>query len=346
MKNYYASQSNFLEMIWQELLVKFSLTFKFSISILMKFPFQTAADKEFDAVGFGTNAVDFLITVPKYPEFDSKIELTDYVQLAGGEVATAMVGLQKLGLKTAYAGRFGNDQAGDFGLRSLLDEGVDVRFAEQIRGAKTQIAFIIIDEKSGERTVIWKRDKRLGYSATDAPLEIAASGKILHFTPHDTQACLKLAEKARREKTIVSIDIDNIFADIEKLLPNVDILLAGKEFPEKLLGINHSETALRELKSRFGCAVIGITLGEAGSLILCENEFIRSRGFAVPGGCKDTTGAGDSFRAGFLYGLLSGATVEDTAQTANAVAALKCRAIGARTALPDINELNTLLKKI
>ncbi len=312
----------------------------------MKFPFKTPENREFDATGFGTNAVDFLIITPEYPAFNSKIEMTDYLQMAGGEVATTMVGLQRLGLKTAYVGRFGDDNAGDFGIQSLRDEGVDVSFTGRIAEARTQTAFIIIDERSGERTVIWKRDQKLSYSIEDAPIETAALGKVLHFTPHDTQACIKLAQKAKRENTIVSSDIDNIFEDIEKLLPLVDILLASEHFPEKLLGIKDHKTALMELKSRFGCSIVGITLGENGSLILCENEFIRSRGFAVPGGCKDTTGAGDSFRAGFLYGLLSGAEVEESARMANAVAALKCRAIGARTALPNKTELNSLLKKV
>lgn len=309
----------------------------------MNFPFKTAPDRQFDVVGFGTNAVDFLIIVPEYPEFDSKIELIDYLQLAGGEVATTLVGLQRLGLNTAYIGRFGDDQAGDFGLRSLRDEGVDVNFVEQIPNAKTQTAFIIIDERNGERTVIWKRDKKLSYPPAETPLEAAAMGKVLHITPHDTEACIELARNAKREKTIVSIDVDNVFAGIEKLLPEVDILLASESFPEKLFGIKNRETALLELKSRFGCAIAGITLGETGSLILCEGEFIRSGGFAVPGGCKDTTGAGDSFRTGFLYGLMSGATVEESARMANGVAALKCRAIGARTALPNKDELNSLL---
>ena len=312
----------------------------------MKFPFKIPENRKFDAVGFGTNAVDFLIIVPEFPKFGSKIELSDYTQLAGGEVATAMVGLQRLGLKTAYIGRFGDDQAGEFGLQSLGDERVDISFAEQITGAKTQIAFILIDEKSGERTIIWKRDQKLAYAEADAPAEAAALGKVLHFTPHDVSACLRLARKARAEKTIVSIDIDNVFPGIEELLPNVDILLASEEFPGKFLGINDHETALRELKSRFGCPVAGITLGESGSLVLCGDKFIKTGGFEVPGGCKDTTGAGDSFRAGFLYGLLSGAAVEESAKAANAVAALKCRAIGARTALPAENELHSLLKKL
>lgn len=310
----------------------------------MQFPFQLSQDKEFDVVGFGTNAVDFLIVVPEYPPFNSKIKLTDYIQAAGGEVATTMVGLARLGLKTSYVGRFGADREGDFGLQTLHDEAVDISFAEQITGAKTQIAFIVIDERSGERTVIWHRDEKLAYDEHDAPMHAAALGKVLHFTPHDTQACLKLARKAKESGTIVSSDIDNIFEDITELLPQIDILICSAEFPEKLVGIKDKKLSLLEIKSRFGCSIVGMTLGEIGSLILCENEFIESKGFAVPNGCKDTTGAGDSFRAGFLYGLLNGETVEYAAQAANAVAALKCRKLGARTALPTNLELAELIK--
>jgi sugar/nucleoside kinase (ribokinase family) len=310
----------------------------------MKFPFDLPANREFDAVGFGTNAVDYLISVPFYPSFNSKIELSDYMQLAGGEIATAMVGLKRLGLKTAYAGRFGDDSAGNFGLQSLRDEDVDVRFTEQIKNAKTQIAFIIIDERNGERTVIWHRDKKLAYVKEDAPTEIAALGKVLHLFPHDIEACIELAKKAKETGTIVSIDIDNILSRTEELLSYVDILIASQELSEKFFGINDNHEFLRRLKSKFGCAVTGVTLGENGSLIYCEDRFIETEGYDVPGGCKDTTGAGDSFRAGFLYGILNNDSVEDSAKNANAVAALKCREIGARTALPNKEELQKLLR--
>ena len=311
----------------------------------MQFPFKLIQNKAFDVVGFGTNAVDFLIQVPEYPEYNSKIELNDYVQAAGGEVATTMVGLRRLGLKTIYAGRFGSDAAGDFGIQSLIDEEVDVRFAEKIEGARTQIAFIIIDARSGERTVIWKRDNKLAYEESDAPLKAASMGKVLHFTPHDTRACLMMAKQAKAEGVIVSIDIDNLFEGIDEVLPLVDIMIASAEFPQKLLGIRDERAALTDIRSRFGCKIVGLTLGEAGSLLLCEDTFIETNGFAVPNGCKDTTGAGDSYRVGLLYGLLTGETVEESARMANAVAALKCRAIGARTALPNRDELNDLLKR-
>jgi len=159
----------------------------------MQFPFQLLAKRDFDCLGFGTNAVDYLIEVPEYPAYNSKVELNKYIQAAGGEVASTMVGLQRLGLKTAYIGRFGDDHAGDFGRRSLTDEGVNTDFAEQITGANTQIAFIVIDARSGERTVIWKRDSLLGYSEAEAPVELVARASVLHLTPHDAYAATAMA---------------------------------------------------------------------------------------------------------------------------------------------------------
>ena len=311
----------------------------------MHFPFTLKKDTDFDVVGFGTNAVDFLIQVPTYPEFASKIELTDYRQAAGGEIATSMVGLRRLGLRTSYVGRFGSDAAGQIGIDSLEREGVDLTYAETIDGAQTQIAFIVIDEQNGERTVIWKRDAKLHYSEKDVPIEAASSTKVLHFTPHDARACLRLAESARSRGTIVSIDIDNMFVGVEDLLGSVDIIIASSDFPRKLLGEVDHRTALREIQRRYRAAVVGVTLGETGSLLLSEDDFIETPGFEVPGGCKDTTGAGDSFRVGLIYGLITGQSVEDSARIANAVAALKCRAVGARTALPTPDELNSLLNK-
>lgn len=311
--------------------------------LLMRFPFKLPAEKEFDAVGFGTNAVDYLILVPEYPAFDSKVRLRDYFQAAGGEVATTMVGLRRLGLKTAYAGRFGDDREGEFGWQSLIEENVETRFCERVSEAKTQVGFIVIDERSGERTVIWDRDEKLAYDVREAPLEAARLGKILHLTPHDAEACISMAGAAKEAGAVVSLDADNVFPGIERLLPLVDVLIASADFPRKMTGIADVEPALGELSARYGCAVVGTTLGEKGSLLLCENKFVNTAGFVVPGGCRDTTGAGDAFRVGLLYGILMGETVEAAARTANAVAALKCRRFGARAALPVRAELESFI---
>ena len=309
----------------------------------MRFPFEVRLDAEYDAVGFGTNAVDHLIRVPAYPAFGSKIELVEHSTAPGGEIASAIVGLQRLGAKTSYVGRFGGDPEGKIGLSSIVDAGVNSDDVEVVDGARTQIAFILVDESTGERTIIWRRDEKLAYSHQDAPIQAADKGRVLHMTPHDTAACIEMARAARKAGTIVSLDIDNIFDGLTDLLPLVDVCIASTEFPRKLTGLSDHKSALREIASRFGCRVTGMTLGQAGSIVLCNGNYVETAGFEVPGGCVDTTGAGDAFRTGFLHGLLTGSDVEECCFMANAVAALKCRMEGARAGLPTRRELSELL---
>ena len=285
----------------------------------MKFPLNIPAEAQFDVFGFGTNAVDFLITVPSYPGFGSKVELANYVRSPGGEIATTMVGLQRLGMRTSYAGTFGEDEAGRFGMKSLADEGIGLKFADVIAGAETQIAFIVIDQKTGERTVIWKRDEKLRVTANSAPISAVKDCRIVHMTPHDTEACIRLAAAARAASVPVSLDIDNVFDGIETLLPLVDILIVSSEFPRKLLGIDDTQQALEILASKYGNALVGVTRGALGSVMLSGGEFIETQGFEVPGGCKDTTGAGDAFRVGLLYGLLQGESIEVSARMGQCV---------------------------
>ncbi|CAN5674526.1 hypothetical protein BH20ACI3_BH20ACI3_21700 [soil metagenome] len=97
---------------------------------IVQFPFRLPSPRKFDAVGFGLTAVAHLIVVSEYPRFDSKMRFKEHQQSAGGQTATAMVALQRLGLQTAYAGRFGSDSEGHFGLSSLKVEGVDIELAE------------------------------------------------------------------------------------------------------------------------------------------------------------------------------------------------------------------------
>jgi sulfofructose kinase len=307
------------------------------------FPFKLPDDKNFDAAGFGVNAVDHLIVAPGYPDAGSCTRLLAHRKGAGGQTASAIVTLQRLGMRTTYAGRFGSDQEGRFGIQSLRDEGVDVEFAEVIDGARTQIGYIIIEAQRGERTVIWDRDARLAYTAEDAPVEFAGRARVMHIDSHDPHACTRMAQAARTSGTIVSADIDNVYEGLPDLLPLIDVLISSKEFPRLLTGIADVRTALAEIKARYGCTLVGLTVGGRGAIVLCEGEVLETPAFAVPGGCVDTTGAGDAFHGGFLYGLLRGEDVESSMRTGCAVAALGCRALGARTGLPTRAELDDFL---
>jgi sulfofructose kinase len=310
----------------------------------MRLPFSVPEKKDFDAVGFGLNAVDHLIVVPEYPAFDTKVRFTEYEKSAGGQTASAMVALQRLGFKTAYAGRFGSDEDGRFGLRAIEYEGVNLDFAEMIEGADNQVAFIIIDARSGERTIIWDRDERLSYRADEAPIVIAKRGRVLHIDAHDPPACAVMARAAHAAGGVVTADIDNIYEGLPELLPLIDVLISSAEFPHRLTGISDERASLVEMKARYGCPIVGATLGARGALIYCEGKFLESPAFQVPEGCRDTTGAGDAFHAGFIYGILGGEDLETCMKLGNAVAALKCRSLGGRAALPTVDELKEFLE--
>jgi sugar/nucleoside kinase (ribokinase family) len=227
----------------------------------MHFPFSLPDHKPFDAVGFGLNAVDHLIVVPKYPSFDTKTRLLEHKLSAGGQTATAMVSLQRLGFKTAYAGRFGSDQEGHFGLRTLKDEGVNIDHAEMVEGSATQIAFITIEESTGERTIVWDRDDRLAYKPEEAPRGFGSQGRLLHLDAHDPPACVVVARDAKETGTIISADIDNIYEGLPELLPYIDILLGSKEFPNRVTGIRDERESLVEQPRPLPLADLGAQRG-------------------------------------------------------------------------------------
>jgi sugar/nucleoside kinase (ribokinase family) len=124
----------------------------------------------------------------------------------------------------------------------------------------------------------------------------------------------------------------------------IDILITSREFPHRLTGIADERASLVELKARYGCGIVGLTKGIDGAVVYCEGQFIESPAYQVPGGCRDTTGSGDAFHGGLLYGLLTGQDIESSLKMANAVAALKCRDLGARTALPYAEELASFVR--
>lgn len=309
----------------------------------MDFGIEIPGDKPFDAVAFGLNAVDRLIVVPHYPEFNSKIHFLSHTLAPGGQAATAMVTLARLGLRARYIGKVGSDDLGRFQINSIASEGVESSGISVVEGAETQTAFIIIDRASGERTILWNRDERLTINENEVDREAVTSGRALHLDGHDVAASIKAAEYARAAGIPTVLDIDNVYPGVERLLPLIDFLISSSSFPRRMTGEADLESALKRLAGMTGAPFVAATLGQGGALAYFEKRFIHSPAFAIE--CRDTTGAGDAFHGGFIYGLLAGFSVERTLGFANAVAALKCRAIGAQTALPGLDEVNSLLTK-
>ena len=210
-----------------------------------------------------------------------------------------------------------------------------------VKSAESQIAFIIVDQESGERTVIWDHDDRLTIEAGEVNRDSVTAGRVLLLDGHNVEASIAAAAYARDAGIPTVLDIDNIYPGAAGLLPFIDFLISSSSFPKRMIGEDDLKTALKKLSEKNGCSMVAATLGAEGVLAFIGGEYIYSPAFSV--NCMDTTGAGDAFHAGFMYGLLADFSVEDTLRFANAVAALKCRKVGARTALPTLEEVKQLL---
>jgi len=308
----------------------------------MRFAITIPSDRDFDVVGLGLNAVDHLVTVPRYPSFNTKTRLTEHRQLAGGQVSSAMVGAQRLGLRTSYLGKVGDDYEGRLLVGSLLSEGVECAGVIVAPGARTQGAVIIIEQFSGERTILWSHDEGTRISPDELHRPAITRARVLHLDGYDTQAAARAARWAHEAGIAVTIDLDTAYRGLDELLPLVDFLIMSQGLAAELSGVMDERAALKQLHERFGCYLVAMTQGARGALAYIESQFIASPAFRPPV-CRDTTGAGDAFRAGFIYGLVRGLGVEETMRTANAVAALKCRELGARDGLPTADELQGFL---
>ncbi|HLI30959.1 MAG TPA: PfkB family carbohydrate kinase, partial [Terriglobia bacterium] len=142
-----------------------------------------------DVVGLGLNATDTVMVVRAFPALGGKERVISVSRQAGGQIATALVTCQRLGLKTRYIGKVGDDEAGRFQLDSLTREGVDVRNVQAISGASTQFGHIIVDQATGERTVFWDRDSRLAVKPDDVTPESITGARLLHLDGCDVDAC-------------------------------------------------------------------------------------------------------------------------------------------------------------
>ena len=308
----------------------------------MDFGIEIPTGKPFDAVALGLNAIDHLIVVPNYPGFNSKVPLISHTLAPGGQCATAMVTLARLGMRASYIGKVGSDDFGRLQIRSLESEGVESTGVIVVQGAESQIAYIVVDQPSGERTVIWHRDDRLMIDADEVDQAAVTSGRALLLDAHNVAASIAAARFARAAGIPTVLDIDNLYPGSEELLPLIDFLISSTSFPLRMTEEPDLRAALKKLKNITGSLFVAATLGRDGVLAYFQGEYIHSPAFTVE--CRDTTGAGDAFHGGFMYGLLAGLSVEETLRFANAVAGLKCRAIGARTALPTLEEVNVLVR--
>jgi sulfofructose kinase len=284
--------------------------------------------KKLDVVGIGLNATDTVIRVRDFPALGGKERIASSSMQAGGQIATALVTCQRLGLRARYVGTLGDDEGGRFQLASLKKEGLDLRYVRTVRDTPNQLAYIIVDEATGERTVFWDRSPRLALKPADLKREAIRGAQVLLIDGCDVEACVLAARWARAEGMPVVADLDTVYKNVEKLLPLIDYPIASHNFFPALAGDSNPRRALESVAKECRMPAPGMTLGRDGALILAGGRYFYSPGFVVE--TVDTTGAGDVFHGAFVYGLIAGWDLDRILNFANAMAALNCTALGAR----------------
>ena len=295
----------------------------------------------FDVLGVGENSVDHVYRLPHLPGDGpaSKIRIAAHARRAGGQVATTLSACAALGLSAAYAGVFGEDADGRFARVALEQSGVDLRHA-LTRQAPNRYAVILVAAGSGERIVLWDRDAAMSMRPDEVTPAMVSAARLVHVDAVDEAVSIHVARMARDAGVPVTSDIDAVTDRTRELMAAVTVPVFAEEVPAALTGEPDLERALRVLRREHD-GLLFVTRGAKGAVLLAGDQFYEQPSFPVQP--VDTTGAGDVFRAGVIYGVLRGDAPEAVLRFATAAAALSCTREGALGSGPTLAEVNELL---
>ena len=297
----------------------------------------------YDVVGVGANSVDSVYVLPELPRPAgpaAKLPIRSHRLSPGGQMATALCTCAALGLRTSYVGAFGNDENGRTIRDELARRGVGTD-AAPTRAVPNRHAVILIEERHGERIVLWDRDPQLAMRREEMPAALIAGARLVHVDDEDEAMAIEAARLARSARVPVTSDIDRVTARTRELADAVTVPIFGEHVPQALTGEPDMPRALAALRAPHH-TLLCVTLGSRGALLLEGDRLEHVAGF--PADVVDTTGAGDVFRGAFIYALLRGDCPGDVVRFANAAAAVACTRHGAIGGVPTLDEINVRLK--
>ncbi|UCH79726.1 MAG: hypothetical protein JSW20_08180 [Nitrospiraceae bacterium] len=293
--------------------------------------------------GLGQCALDHSFVVDSLPEPDTKKEVMQWEINGGGPVATALVSLSRLGMDCSFYGVVGDDEAG-FKIRDALKrENVQTNGLISRTGSDSQAAFIAVEKTTGTRTIFWKRPSAEALKPEELAADFLEDAAFLLLDGLMEEASLHAADMAKKKSVPVMLDAGRVRTGMIDLACMCDYVVCSEEFAREFcadLGEFNPEKALRKMKS-FRNRAVTITLGSKGSYTLSGEDIFYTPSFKID--VLDTTGAGDVFHGGYIYGLLQKWELKKVTRFASAVAALKCRKLGGRAGIPGLKEAEDLM---
>ena len=284
--------------------------------------------KNFDYIGIGFCSNDHLAVLPFIP-MDTKVRMLSHRIMGGGPAANSTAGAASLGLSAAFVGTVGDDADGDMILRDFRAQGVDTSMVKVRPGATSAIAYLWIEEKTGNRSCAWTREGLDELTADEINPEAIAAAKVLHVDGHNAAGAIAAAKVAREAGVLVNYDAGTHRDGMEELLGLADLMICSEEFILKLTGLKDAEEAVRQVWAKYRPKVCGATMGVRGSMAFDGKEFVRCPAFKVEK-VVDTTGCGDLFHTGFAIRYIETQDLMACQRFGAAVSAIKCRGLSGR----------------
>jgi len=298
---------------------------------------------KFDVMGFGALNVDKIYQVGRIAREGEESFILGMSESPGGSAANTIVGLARLGAKTGFIGKVADDQEGHLLLNDFRTEGVNADGIVIAKHGRSGAVFAFIDRR-GERALYVHPSVNDTLRFEEIDLHYAKQTEFLHLTsmdekPYRTQ--IELIEQLA--KTKVCLDPGEIYArkGLAKLRPIIKrsyVVMPSENELKMLTGKGFKEGA--EVVLREGSHMVAVKLGEKGCYVTSGRESYLIKPFETK--VVDTTGAGDAFCAGFLYGLIKGKDLYECGRLGNFVASKCIAEVGARTGLPRASELRKL----
>jgi ribokinase len=294
-------------------------------------------------VGIGACVMDTLVSVPYYPNEDTKLRAESSKQAGGGPVATGLVAAAKLGCETEYIGVLSDDAGGRFLKDDFKKYGVGTDNITVKSGYRSFTSVIWLSAETSSRTCVFDKGDLPPLKLSSNQENAVKNAKLLMVDGNELNATINAAKIAHEGGAKVLYDAGGLYDGVRELLTLADILIPSEEFALSITGCEKAEDAALMLYGTYRPEVVVITQGKKGGILFDGNNITAYPAF--PADVVDSNGAGDVFHGAFAAGVIKGFDYLKCCYFASAVSAIKCTKVGARESVPDFETVKKYLKE-
>lgn len=294
-------------------------------------------------VGIGACVMDTLVSVPYYPNEDTKLRAESSKPAGGGPVATGLVAAAKLGCETEYIGVLSDDAGGRFLKDDFKKYGVGTDNITVKSGYRSFTSVIWLSAETSSRTCVFDKGNLPPLELTEKQIQAVKNTELLMVDGNEMGAAVEAAKIARENGVKVLYDCGGLYDGVERLLTLTDIMIPSEEFAMGHTGASSAEEAAKILYEMYNPQIVVVTQGKKGGLLYQGNDIVSYP--IYPAKVVDSNGSGDVFHGAFATAVAKGFDYEKCCHFSSAVSAIKCTGVGARESVPDFETVKKYLKE-